>query len=174
MEQIEIIALFGKAGAGKDYALRHAVTEHPGFYNEIISCTTRPPREGEQYGINYYFLTEEEFLKDIANGNMLEYTKFRGWYYGTRKNELSRDKINVGVFNPTGVRSLLKNPELKVRPAYVQARPSTRLLRQLNREKNPDASEIVRRWGADEDDFANIEFDYDVIWNDDKSPLGEI
>lgn len=53
----KIIALIGKAGSGKDTILKEILKQEPIKYNEIISCTTRPKREGEIDGVNYYFLT---------------------------------------------------------------------------------------------------------------------
>lgn len=159
-----IIALIGKAGAGKDYMLYH----HPFSFNKIISCTTRPPREGEQNGKNYYFLSEEEFKQRVDNGEMLEYMEFRGWYYGTSIKELSEDNINIGVFNPTGIRNMLKDPRINLYTYYVDADDKTRLERQLKRENNPDVKEIVRRFQADEEDFKDLEFPYYVIDNGQK------
>ena len=57
--KIKVVALFGKAGSGKDTILREVVSK--GDFHEIVSCTTRPRREGEQDGVNYHFLTNEEF-----------------------------------------------------------------------------------------------------------------
>ena len=57
MNKVKVIALFGKAGSGKDTILRALVKVDPDKFNEIVSCTTRPPREGEQEGVNYHFLT---------------------------------------------------------------------------------------------------------------------
>lgn len=60
MKKYKIIALIGEAGSGKDFLLRCARSKYPN-YNTIISCTTRPKRMGEVEGINYYYLTNEEF-----------------------------------------------------------------------------------------------------------------
>lgn len=58
MDKIKIIALCGKAGAGKDFLLNRICANHPEFY-KIVSNTTRPIREGEKDGISYHFLTDE-------------------------------------------------------------------------------------------------------------------
>ena len=67
----------GKAGAGKDTLLRECLALYPGQYHEIVSCTTRPPREGEVDGVNYHFLTSEEFAERLEDGRMIEATIFR-------------------------------------------------------------------------------------------------
>lgn len=154
----------GKAGAGKDYLLQALLKTND--YHEIISYTTRPPREGEVDGKNYYFIAEEEFKNKILENKMLEFTNFRGWYYGTAIDGLNLKGTNIGVFNPAGVRALIQNPDLNVKVYYVRARDKTRLLRQLNREENPDVGEIIRRWQTDEEDFANLDFKYTEYWND--------
>ena len=50
-----------------------------------VSCTTRPPRPGEENGIDYHFLAKEKFEALIAQGEMLEYATVHGNYYGTPK-----------------------------------------------------------------------------------------
>ena len=162
--KIKIIALIGKAGAGKDYLLQELLKTND--YHEIVSCTTRLPREGEVDGKNYYFMKEGEFFNSVKNNEMLEFTCFNGWFYGTPLKGLSQDKVNIGVFSPDGVRHLLKNKNLQIDVRYVRALDKTRLLRQLNREENPDVKEIIRRWQTDEKDFSNLDFQYIEHWND--------
>jgi guanylate kinase len=165
MKKYKIIAIMGKAGSGKDTLLHSLIKAHPDFH-EIISCTTRPKREKEIEGINYFFLTQEQFFEKTINNEMLEISRFNNWAYGTSYNSLSNEKINVGVFNPTGIRSLLDNPNIDVDVYYVRAADKTRLLRQLNREENPDIEEIIRRYKADEKDFNNLDFSYKVLDNE--------
>lgn len=153
--QKTIVALAGKAGAGKDTILRYLCDNYD--VHEIVSCTTRPPREGEVDGVNYHFLTDEEFAEKVLNFDMLEATEFNNWFYGTDIASLSQDKINIGVFNPAGIDALLENPGIQVIPILVEARDKTRLLRQLNREESPNVKEIIRRYGADVEDF-DVEF----------------
>lgn len=59
MDKIKVVILCGKAGAGKDATLHKLMELYSNKYNEIVSCTTRPPREGEIDGVNYHFLTVE-------------------------------------------------------------------------------------------------------------------
>ena len=172
MNKVKVIALFGKAGSGKDTILRALVNKFPDRYNEIVSCTTRPPREGEQEGINYYFLTVDQFTEKVLNGDMLEATEFNNWHYGTALSSLSTDKINVGVFNPEGIRCLMEDNFVDLTIYYVQTSNKERLIRQLNREENPDIQEIIRRFSTDEQDFKDLEdIDYQIIKNQDMSDL---
>ena len=174
MDKIKLIILCGKAGAGKDSILHRVMELYPTAFNEIVSCTTRPPREGEVDGVNYHFLTVEQFTEKILNGDMLEATEFNGWHYGTMFSSLVADKINVGVFNPAGVECLLENDDLDIQIFLVNARPKTRLIRQLNREEDPNVYEILRRFFADEDDFTDFELPDDkcyVLFNEEPSDV---
>ena len=157
----QIIAIMGKAGSGKD-TLLNALMKEEIFKDayKIISCTTRPIREYEEDGVDYHFLTTTEFTNQILSGEMLEATVFNTWCYGTSINNLDEECINIGVFNPEGVELLRENPNIKLAVIYIEANDKTRLLRQLNREKNPDCHEIVRRFSADENDFSEKEIEY--------------
>ena len=166
--KIKILALFGKAGAGKDYLQKHFVDEigYDSKIHGIVSATTRPPREGEIPGRDYIFLNIEEFGSKVLDGTMLEATTFRDWCYGTPIEALDPTKINIGVFNINGIEALLDNPDLIVQPVFIKASDKTRLIRQLNRENDPDIKEIFRRYKADEEDFLDIPFSYKVVYND--------
>lgn len=165
MNKIKIIALFGKSGAGKN-TIQKIMLEQNNNYHKIISCTTRPPRDYEKDGVDYYFINEKEFADKVINGSMLEATVFRNWFYGTPIESLNPDKTNIGVFNINGIETLLDDSRLDVHPIYVQASDKTRLLRSLNREENPNCAEICRRYATDEEDFRDIAFDYKIFNND--------
>lgn len=174
MNSIKIVALFGKAGAGKDTVQHYLSKEGVANINPIVSCTTRPPREGEVEGESYFFMDEETFYDKIASEDMLEFAAFRGWFYGTQKSSLSTTAVNVGVFNINGIKQLLKNPYIEVYPVLVEASDKTRLIRQLNRESNPDCKEIIRRFQTDEADFANIDFEYRIHDNDSRFDISDL
>lgn len=155
-----IIALLGKAGAGKDTVAKVLVENNPEWHM-MVSCTTRPMREGEKEGVNYYYLTNEEFAKKVLNGEMLEAVCFNNWYYGTDRTTLLPG-INVGVFNPEGYDCFLESakidPELTVIGFYVEVDDKIRMMRQLTRETDPDVKEICRRYFADLEDFDDIDY----------------
>lgn len=146
-----IITLVGKAGSGKD-TIAAALAKALPHSHFIVSCTTRPPREGEVDGVNYHYLTDDEFISKIENGDILEHAMFRGWYYGTSKEDLI-DGLNIGVHNLDGYKQLSMKHGIQLIGFKIECDDKTRLLRQLNREENPDCAEIVRRFGTDELDF---------------------
>ena len=158
----KVIAIAGKAGSGKDALLKGVLGQNPNLH-EIISCTTRPKRDNEEEGVNYYYLTSRQLADKILANEMLETTCFNGWYYGTPISSLDPDKINVGVFNPAGITELAYNDNIDLVIIYVQASDKIRLTRQLNREVNPNVKEIVRRFSTDEEDFKNFKERFDPI-----------
>ena len=155
----KIVALFGKAGSGKDTIQNYILNELPTLFNGIVSCTTRPPRDYEKDGKDYHFLSIEDFTKKVLNGTMLEATEFRNWFYGTPLESLSVEKINIGVFNIAGIEALMEDNRLEIYPVLVYAPDKIRLLRQLNREERPDCDEICRRFQTDANDFLEIDFE---------------
>ena len=92
-----ILVVSGPSGSGKT-SLARAVCEELGeraYFS--ISTTTRPKREGEIDGVDYFFVSKEEFLKDIEEGYFLEWAEVHGNFYGTSKKQineaLSKGKI---------------------------------------------------------------------------------
>lgn len=166
MKKIKVIAIIGKAGSGKDTLMKAVLKQKPNIH-EIVSFTSRPIRENEIDGVNYHFITPIEFRERINDKQIFEYTVYNeDWYYGTGVESYKKDCINIGVFNPDGVRQLLLNPQVEVTVFYAQANGKVRLIRQLNREYNPNVNEIVRRYSTDEKDFSNLDFDYTVLRNE--------
>lgn len=154
MGKYKIIAVMGQAGAGKDSFVNAIIKgNYLSLAKPIISCTTRPIRENEQDGVNYHYLTNEEFAEQVVNGEMLEATVFNNWCYGTSTKNLDKNAINLGVFNPEGVEILRGYDNIDLIVIYIVADDKVRLLRQLNREEHPDCNEIVRRFGTDKQDF---------------------
>lgn len=144
----KITCIFGKSGSGKNSIAKEILKLQPDRYTKVITCTTRPPREDEVNGVDYYFMTPEEF----NNREMIEKTEFNNWWYGTDLFTFVDNKINIWVANPTGIKTLL-NLGIEMNIYYVDAPPKIRLLRALNREANPDVEEIIRRFSADNLDF---------------------
>ena len=90
-----LIVLSGPSGVGKG-TVRKALFEMPEQeFVYSVSMTTRPPRPGEVDGVDYYFVSREEFERQIAAGNLLEYAEFVGNYYGTPKDKVE-EQLNKG------------------------------------------------------------------------------
>ncbi|GAA2584365.1 MULTISPECIES: guanylate kinase [Streptomyces] len=77
-----LTVLSGPSGVGKSTVVAHMRNEHPEVWLSV-SATTRRPRPGEQHGVHYFFVSDEEMDKLIANGELLEWAEFAGNRYGT-------------------------------------------------------------------------------------------
>ena len=157
MNQFKVLAIMGKAGSGKDTIAKELIKNFPDKFERVVSATTRPPREGEENGVDYHFLTPEAFLAELDNNRMLEATCFNDWAYGTPITSLDDKKINVLVLNPEGVNILSWDKRIDLKVAYIIASDKERLIRQLSREENPNVDEIIRRFGTDRSDFFEAE-----------------
>lgn len=80
----KLFVISGSSGVGKGTVLKGFLENNPEFMLSV-SCTTRLPREGEVDGINYFFLTKDEFQQCIDNEKFLEWAEFAGNRYGTKK-----------------------------------------------------------------------------------------
>ena len=88
-----LIILSGPSGAGKG-TIYNELLKHDSNLRFSVSMTTRKPRDGEVNGKDYFFVTVEEFKKEIGNDSFLEYALVHGNYYGTLKKEVERDLDN--------------------------------------------------------------------------------
>lgn len=80
----KIVIISGFSGAGKGTVV-NKLMETFDNYKLSVSMTTRKPRKNEEHGVNYYFVTNEEFEKNIREDGFLEYARYGDHYYGTPK-----------------------------------------------------------------------------------------
>lgn len=172
----KIIAICGKSGAGKDTVLKEVLSTDPSLH-KIVHITSRPQRENEINGEDYYFITRKEAIALLTSDNLIEATVFNDWIYGTTLEGLDAEKVNIGIFSLDAIDYLRCDPRVDLRICYITCDDKERLLRQLNREEHPDVNEIVRRFSADEKDFQFIEdeFELDLVMpNEDHNSLYEL
>ncbi|MEY6567311.1 guanylate kinase [Streptomyces albidoflavus] len=89
-----LTVLSGPSGVGKSTVVAHMRKEHPDVWLSV-SATTRKPRPGEKHGVQYFFVSDEEFDKLIANGELLEWAEFAGNRYGTPRRAV-QDRLEAG------------------------------------------------------------------------------
>ncbi|MDE6459327.1 MAG: guanylate kinase [Paramuribaculum sp.] len=89
--QGKIIIISAPSGCGKSTIINELMRRGEIDLEFSVSATSRPPRDGEKHGVNYYFLTEEEFRQAIAEGKFVEYEEvYPGRFYGTLRSEVDR------------------------------------------------------------------------------------
>ncbi|MDY4010204.1 MAG: guanylate kinase [Fusobacterium gastrosuis] len=113
----KLYVVSGPSGAGKSTVCKE-VRKILGI-NLSISATSRKPREGEKNGVDYYFLTVDEFEKKIQAGEFLEYAKVHNNYYGTLKSEIEKrlengEKIILEIDVQGGVQVKEKFPDAQL------------------------------------------------------------
>lgn len=91
----QLIIVSGPSGCGKDTIVKEVLRTNKDTWLSI-SCTSRSPRPGEIDGKDYYFLTKEEFIDKIDQGNFLEFAEYAGNYYGTPK-DVIESKLEAGI-----------------------------------------------------------------------------
>lgn len=156
------------SGSGKSTIVHHILELHPEM-EFSVSAASRAPRGKEQDGIDYYFITPEEFTKKIENNEFVEYEQvYKGRYYGTLKKEVQRiwGKGNVIIFDVDvqGGLNLKKYFGEKALSVFIQA-PSIEVLKErlINRGTDSEADIEARvAKAAEEMTFAD-KFDYILI-----------
>lgn len=155
MEKKRLI-LIGKGGSGKDYARK--ISENIIGAKYAVSYTSRPPREGEVEGEDYFFVDESFFTEGMKNNFWYEYVVFNGWYYGTSNEQFQNDKLFI--MTPKGLSHLSEEDRNESAVLYLNMPEEVRKERMLARNGNADS--VERRLEADELDFENFE-DWDFM-----------
>lgn len=169
MQKGKFIVISGPSGVGKGTILNKAIKEVKGWFS--VSYTSRwPIRDGEVDGVNYFFISKEEFLDKIKKGEILEYNVYNGNYYGTSK-KLVLDKINEGTnvfleIDVNGAHNIKKMfPDATL--IYI-APPSMEVLKQrLIDRGTEDIETINNRLKIAEKELKEIDFYDYVVVNDD-------
>lgn len=169
-----IIALIGASGSGKS-TIEKRLHEDYG-YEKIVSYTTRNPRTGETNGVDYNFITNDEFQKLIDDDKMAEYDEYsQGRLYGTLKEDYtSGDKVIV--LTPNGYRQLKQmcDDANSIVSVLVNATLGTRIKRYIDRcgvdnfnfdDKNEIAARVERDFGM----FLGLEKEVDIVMNNNEN-----
>lgn len=174
----QILILCGPSGSGKGTLVRHLLETHTTF-SLSISCTTRKPRNGEEDGKDYYFLSLEDFKNKINNGDFAEYEEvYEDKFYGTLKSEITRinELGKIPVFDIDYVGGL------NIKRMYPQAvdifllPPSQEILEQRLRARGTETEEEiqVRLAKANLEIKHQDEFTYKLINNEWQDTIAEL
>ncbi len=165
-----ILILSGPSGCGKSTLLKEIYKNINNYYFSI-STTTRTPRAGEQDGVDYYFVSKEEFEKDIEEGNFLEWAKVHDNYYGTSLKPiieaLNDGKLVIFDIDVQGHKIVRKKLNSQVTSVFITT-PSLSILKDRLYSRNSDSNEIIekRLSNAKEEIDSFLDYDYLII-NDD-------
>lgn len=156
-----ILLIEGKSGSGKSALMAELVKKHG--YEQIITCTTRQRREGEDKG-SYHFMGKEEFMARVHRDEFIEYDSYNGNFYGTFRSELENaDKKGkkVCIVTPDGAKAIKKEyPDACV--LYLETSPMDSCIRALDREEEPTPKELKNifvRTLTDQFLYENIDYD---------------
>lgn len=142
----KLFVISGSSGVGKGTVIKEFLRKHPDF-RLSISCTTRGQREGEEHGVNYFFLTQEEFKNCIANDEFLEWAEFSGNHYGTKKafveeclNNGENLILEIDTKGALNVKSIMPEAEL-----IFIAPPSVEELEARLRGRHTETEEAIQK-----------------------------
>ena len=142
-----ILIISGPSGCGKSTLLKEVYKEINNYYFSI-STTTRAPRVGEVNGVDYFFVTKEEFEKDIENDSFLEYAKVHDNYYGTSikpiNKALEEGKLVIFDIDVQG-HEIVRNKLDSVVTSVFITTPSLKVLEERLNNRNTDNIEIIEK-----------------------------
>ena len=162
----KLYVISGSSGVGKGTVIKGFLDKNPQFILSV-SCTTRKPREGETDGVNYFFLSKEEFQKNIDEDKFLEYAQFAGNFYGTKKkyvNErLAEGKNIILEIDTQGALQVKKRmPEAIL--IFICPPSFEELEKRLRGRHTEDEETIQRRLSKAKAELERAEnFDYKII-----------
>ena len=165
----EIIAISAPSGTGKTTIIKNILMKYPEIVFSI-SATTRPKRPGEKNGIEYYFVSETEFLNKIENKEFVEWEKFYDYYYGTFKSTIE-ENINSGKsilleIDVKGALSL-KNIYPEAHLIYIMPPSFEELVKRLSERRTENEIDFKKRIQRAEMELSHKDrFDYLVINKD--------
>jgi guanylate kinase len=166
-----LVVLSGTAGSGKDSVVRR-MQERGIPFEFIVTCTTRPPRPGEENGRDYFFVSDPEFQELIRRGDLLEHAEVYGHQYGNSKTRVrqalaaGRDALlRIDVQGADTIRR--KCPEAVT--IFLAASSEEELTRRLRKRGSETAEQVALRLRAAREEMRRIpDFDYVVINADGK------
>lgn len=167
-----LVIISGPSGVGKSTVVRKLLSIYPKL-KLSRSATTRPPRPGEKHGLDYYFITEEEFFDRVDKGSFLEWAQVHGFYYGTPKDfveeELVRNQAVVSEVDVQGAASIkeaVQSSKIKGSAVFIfLIPPSVDILAfRLKRRKTEDKEVVNYRLRAAIAELQVMEkYDYIVV-----------
>jgi guanylate kinase len=158
-----LIVVSAPSGCGKGTILAEILKDDSFYYS--VSATTRSPRRGETDGIQYRFITKEEFEKNISDGKMLEYAQYCGNYYGTVRSDIET-KLAEGknVILEIEVKGAMQIKNICPEAIFVFiVPPSVKELRRRLHKRGTETDEVIEKRIAEASGEIKYAHDYDYI-----------
>lgn len=95
-----LLVLTGKTASGKDTLIAKILEKYPNF-RKVLTTTTRAPREAEVNGVDYNFISKEDFKKNLEQGDLLEYVEYGGNLYGTERPQINLTEDLIWKIDPS-------------------------------------------------------------------------
>lgn len=143
-----MILLVGASASGKTEIGKYLRKEFG--LQKAITHTTRAPRKGERDGLDYHFVTEDDFASLERKGFFVETTAYNGHHYGSSKKEIDDDK--VVIVDPNGLKAYLALKDPSIVTFLLKARKDTRMARM--KERGDSKEDIKKRIEGDQTAFA--------------------
>ncbi len=143
-----MIVLVGASASGKTEVARTLKNKYG--LTKIITHTTRAMRDKEVNGVDYHFVSVEEFLKLRSENYFVETTEYNGNFYGTSRKEIEDNKVLV--VDPNGLHAFVALADPRIVTFFLNAAEPTREKRMLLRGDHPDA--VAKRLETDRVDFS--------------------
>ena len=142
----KVLVVVGPSGVGKDTLMQKVFDKHPGKFKKGVTHTSRKMRPGEKEGYNYYYVTQEEFLKLKDNGGLVEYNFYNGNYYGLSKKELEDgtkgNKILYVIIDINGAKNV---HNLNIPANYVAILPpNEETLEKRLKGRGTESEEVIK------------------------------
>lgn len=169
----KLLIFSAPSGSGKSTIINWLMQEHPELNMHFsVSCTSRPPRGQEQDGVEYFFLTPEEFREKIQNDEFVEYEEvYQDRYYGTLKSQVEKQLaagenvvFDVDVHGAMNIKKAYGDRALSL---FIQPPSIEELRRRLNGRGTEQAEEIEKRIARAEYELTFAEKFDTVVVNDD-------
>lgn len=167
MQKGAILVLSGPSGAGKSTII-NAASSQIGAYYFSISTTTRQPRAGEKHGVDYFFVSKENFEEDIKAGNFLEYAEVHGNYYGTSlkpvHEALNEGKLVIFDIDVQGHRLVRAKMNDITTSAFITPPTLKALEERLRARSTDDEAVILKRIENAKSEIEAVgEYDFTII-----------
>ena len=180
MEEGKLIIISAPSGSGKSTIIGRVMQDESLRLAFSVSATTRPRRGQEVHGVDYYYLTIDEFQHMIENDELVEYQEvYEGRYYGTPKSEVERITaegrnvvLDLDVLGGVNVKRMYGDRALSI---FIQP-PSIEVLRERLIKRGTDSMEDIqaRVYKAEFEISIGPQFDYTVINDDLDTAVNEV